>query len=95
MPNDHHVRSLHPAAAEGWQGILYCERGPRGNSWSELTREWSDSYLIVGPFLLYGDRELLGRVGAALTARPVGSRSISPAFQGELFHFSSLEFQHR
>jgi hypothetical protein len=51
-----------------WQGTLYCEQGPGGNLWSDLIREWRDSSLVVGPFLLYGDHELLDRVRAALTA---------------------------
>ena len=52
---------------ERWRGTLYCERGPTGGDWDDLTREWGDCSLVVGPFLLYGDRELLGRVRAALS----------------------------
>jgi hypothetical protein len=49
-----------------WRGTLYCERGPAGGDWADLKREWGDCCLVVGPFLLFGDRELLGRVRAAL-----------------------------
>ncbi len=49
-----------------WRGTLYCERGPAGGDWDDLTAEWGDCSLVVGPFLLFGDRELLGRVRAAL-----------------------------
>jgi hypothetical protein len=49
-----------------WRGTLSCERGPAA-SWADLTREWGDCCLVVGPFLLFGDRELLARVLAALS----------------------------
>ena len=49
-----------------WQGTLYCERGPGGDDWCELTRQWGDSCLVVGPFLLFGDAQLLARVRDAL-----------------------------
>jgi hypothetical protein len=51
-----------------WRGTLHCERGPGGEIWADLARQWGDCALVVGPFLLYGDRELLGRVRAALAA---------------------------
>jgi hypothetical protein len=51
-----------------WRGTLHCERGPGGEIWADLARQWGDNSLVVGPFLLYGDRELLGRVRAALAA---------------------------
>jgi hypothetical protein len=51
-----------------WQGTLYCERGP-AEDWSERTLLWGDCCLVGGPFLFYGDRELLDRVRAALVAR--------------------------
>ncbi len=50
-----------------WRGTLYCERGPAGGDWADLQRQWGDCCLVVGPFLLYGDRELLGRVRDALS----------------------------
>jgi hypothetical protein len=50
-----------------WRGTLYCERGPAGGDWDDLKRQWGDCCLVVGPFLLFGDRELLGRVRAALS----------------------------
>jgi hypothetical protein len=51
-----------------WQGTLHCERGPGGEAWADLARQWGNRALVVGPFLLYGDRELLGRVRHALAA---------------------------
>lgn len=50
-----------------WRGTLLCERGPGAADWADLTRQWGDCCLEVGPFLLFGDRELLGRVRAALS----------------------------
>jgi hypothetical protein len=53
--------------AERWRGTLYCERGPAGGDWDDLKRQWGDCCLVAGPFLLYGGRELLGRVRDALS----------------------------
>jgi hypothetical protein len=62
-----------------WQGSLYCERSPFGD-WSNQTHQWGDCCLVVGPFLLFGDRELLDRVRAALTPLvPSAERSTAPA----------------
>lgn len=47
-----------------WRGVLYCERV--GRSSTRITRLWGGRGLAVGPFLFYGDAELLQRVGAAL-----------------------------
>jgi len=55
------------AHIDRWRGTLYCERGPSGGDWADLVRDWGDCCLIVGPFLLFGDRELLGQVRAALS----------------------------
>ena len=55
------------AQLDRWRGTLHCERGPGGEDWDDLIRQWGDCCQVVGPFLLYGDRELLGRVRAALS----------------------------
>jgi hypothetical protein len=57
-----------PELIDMWQGILHCDCGRSGEYWSSQKRRWCDCCAIVGPFLLYGDRELLGRVCAALAA---------------------------
>jgi hypothetical protein len=49
-----------------WRGTLHCERGPGRDDWASLTGQWGERCLVVGPFLLYGDRQLLARVRAAL-----------------------------
>jgi hypothetical protein len=56
-----------PKRLARWRGTLYCERGP-GDHWPDLQEQWGDDCLVVGPFLFFGDRELLGRVRAALKA---------------------------
>jgi hypothetical protein len=56
--------------ARKYPGILDGARGAGGNHRSELTHQWGDCCLVAGPFLFYGDRELLGRVHAALTVPP-------------------------
>ncbi len=46
-----------------WRGTLYCERNPEGD---DLARQWGDCYLEVGPFMFFGDPELLARVRTVL-----------------------------
>jgi hypothetical protein len=46
-----------------WRGTLYCKRNMGGE---ELAYQWGDYHLVVGPFLFFGDPELLARVQAAL-----------------------------
>jgi hypothetical protein len=58
-----------PKHIDQWRGTLYCERGVSEPNWSRLTGQWGDRWLAVGPFLLYGDRELLARVRAAIKTR--------------------------
>ena len=55
-----------PRRIQEWRGTLYCER--MGESASQVLEQWGDRCLIVGPFLLYGDAELLERVRIAFAA---------------------------
>lgn len=48
-----------------WRGVLFCERVGQSDA-SHLTDQWGDHCLAVGPFLFYGDTELLGQVRSAL-----------------------------
>lgn len=48
-----------------WRGVLFCERVGENDS-ANLTDQWGDHCLMVGPFLFYGDTDLLHRVHAAL-----------------------------
>jgi hypothetical protein len=54
-----------PGRIQEWRGILYCERIGESDA-THLLEQWGDHCLIVGPFLLYGDAELLKRVSIAL-----------------------------
>jgi hypothetical protein len=48
-----------------WRGTVYCElRG--GADSADLLRLWGDQGWSAGPFLFYGDAELLDRIRAAL-----------------------------
>lgn len=51
--------------SQEWRGVLYCERAGERDS-THLIRQWGDRSAVVGPFLFYGDAELLRRVRAAL-----------------------------
>jgi hypothetical protein len=51
---------------ERWRGTMYCEQAFAPPAWAYLIPEWGDCCLVAGPFLLFGDRELLGQVRAAL-----------------------------
>jgi hypothetical protein len=55
-----------PEFMEPWRGTLYCEWGGEGRRWNNLASQWGDCHLIAGPFIFFGDRELLARVRAVL-----------------------------
>jgi hypothetical protein len=57
-----------PQRIESWSGVVHCERGPGGEDWNALIEQWGDCCLVVGPFLFFGDRELLDRIRALLMA---------------------------
>jgi hypothetical protein len=60
-----------PKRLSEWRGTLYCERVGK-NASSYLLEQWGDHCLKIGPFLFYGDAELLERVRSALDA-PLGT----------------------
>jgi len=49
-----------------WRGVLFCERVGERDA-THLTNQWGNHCLAVGPFLFYGDAELLRQVRDALT----------------------------
>jgi hypothetical protein len=55
-----------PRQIDQWRGTLICERASLPEVWKDRIGPSEDGYLIVGPFLLYGDRDLRDRVRAAL-----------------------------
>ncbi len=50
-----------------WRGVLFCERVGESDT-AYFAEQWGDQCLAVGPFLFYGDTELLHRVRSALTS---------------------------
>ena len=48
-----------------WRGIVYCGRQPPFIL-ADLACQWHNHCLRVGPFIFYGDAELLARIGATL-----------------------------
>lgn len=54
-----------PDRIQEWQGIVYCAR-ERPVTTADLARQWEDRCLLAGPFILYGDVDLLARIAAAL-----------------------------
>jgi hypothetical protein len=55
---------------EAWRGTVYCERADSQAMQADLVQQWGDFGLSVGPFLFYGDPDLLTRVRAALLDPP-------------------------
>lgn len=64
----HDVNALtkDPRRIGEWRKIIYCE-SVKGRDPSVLMSQWGENGLVVGPFLFYGDRELLMRVRAVLS----------------------------
>jgi hypothetical protein len=65
---DFNLLAKDPGQAHVWRGSLYCERGPAGADWSQLRRQWGGCCLAAGPFILFGDPDLLAQARAALAA---------------------------
>ncbi|HEY7308423.1 MAG TPA: hypothetical protein VH643_03570 [Gemmataceae bacterium] len=63
----HDVNALtkDPRRIGEWRKIIYCE-SVKGRDPSYLMSQWGEDALVIGPFLFYGDRELLRRVRAIL-----------------------------
>jgi hypothetical protein len=52
-----------PEVVGQWRGTLYVERSHSGGTRVEF---WGDCCLVAGPFVFFGDRDLLARVRVAL-----------------------------
>jgi hypothetical protein len=52
-----------PEQAERWRGTLYVERS---HNTDIRAAYWGDCCLVAGPFVFFGDRDLLARVRGAL-----------------------------
>ncbi len=55
-----------PRQLHHWRGTLYCEWCPPGHEGSDLAFPPAEDCLVVGPFVLFGDRQLLDHVRALL-----------------------------
>jgi hypothetical protein len=51
-----------PSRIDRWRGTLYCERLPSNGFEVDLDHLLGDCYIVVRPFLFFGDRELLKQV---------------------------------
>ena len=54
-----------PSQLRQWRGTVYCEY-VGGADPSYLVQQWGDHCFVAGPFIFYGDAELLQRIGAIL-----------------------------
>jgi hypothetical protein len=63
--NEINALTKDPRRIGEWRKIIYCE-SVKGRDPSYLMSQWGENGLVVGPFLFYGDRELLRRVRAVL-----------------------------
>jgi hypothetical protein len=55
--------SSDPSAIQKWRGVVYCQRGGKNQARFHFLGEHP---FVIGPFLFYGDAELLERIGAML-----------------------------
>jgi hypothetical protein len=49
-------------AIDRWRGTVFCERVVQSAGRDHQVELWGDSCLVAGPFLFFGDRELLDRI---------------------------------
>jgi hypothetical protein len=55
-----------PECIDRWRGTVYCEQVFDPHTRVQQQRLWGDCCLRAGPFLFFGDRELLGRIRTCL-----------------------------
>ena len=56
-----------PESADRWRGVVYCEWNRRlGEIEEDELGRWGDYGLRIGPFVLFGDPNLLGRIRRAI-----------------------------
>jgi hypothetical protein len=53
--------------AGDWRGVVYCEKVTQPGSRDLQMDAWGENARMEGPFLFFGDRELLSRIHEALT----------------------------
>ncbi len=60
---------MDPGRIHRWTGVVFCEDCPRLDA-RNLEVLGTDCSLRVGPFIFFGDRDLLARIRGALLDRP-------------------------
>jgi hypothetical protein len=65
--------SKSPILFHEWRGIVYCARESSDDA-ADLATQWGDRCLRIGPFICYGDADLLARIGTAVR-RPTRAES--------------------
>jgi hypothetical protein len=55
-----------PEQVGRWRGTVFCERLHQPGSRDEALRQWGECGLRAGPFVLFGDPDLLAQVRQAL-----------------------------
>jgi hypothetical protein len=56
-----------------WRGAVFCERLNQPGSRDPQIELWGDSCLLAGPFLFFGDQDLLDRIRGILSDAPGGN----------------------
>lgn len=56
-----------PERIEGWKGTVHCGRVTGPQARDVCSSLWGDCSLVAGPFVFFGDRELLAEIGACLS----------------------------
>jgi hypothetical protein len=59
-----------PSKARSWSGIVYCECATREEAREDVLAGWGECGLRAGPFVFFGDPELLAEIRAALAIDP-------------------------
>jgi hypothetical protein len=51
---------------DAWRDAVYCEKAPTPSRREEQMRDWGDCCLYIGPFVFFGDRDMLAEIQASL-----------------------------
>jgi hypothetical protein len=49
-----------------WRGSVFCRKVGSTDGWAYQMELWGENCLQVGPFIFFGDAELLGEIGESL-----------------------------
>jgi hypothetical protein len=51
---------------DAWRGAVYCEKASAPWRREEQLRDWGDCCVYIGPFVFFGDRQMLAEIEASL-----------------------------